>query len=217
MKSRRLIAAFSYVLFLLSFACHQDAGAKRGNMVPNPHIEEELAPVIAIEVDETFRLSEPLKFDWRISNSGSKPVYIFSTLLEPQNNGFAELSIDTKDRILGVGFLRSITAVGFPPYSFPKLQFKQIESGQSLSGQFISDGPIAHFKDYRLVGTKLDEIRLMPGAWKLRATVAYGYEVGSVQKAVKESMNAGQEHSMNAVVRWQRVEHSIPTAITIQK
>jgi hypothetical protein len=192
-------------------------GAKRATVVQNPYIEEEPAPAMAIEVDETFELSLPLKFDWRISNSGSKPVYVFSTILEPQNNAFAELSIDTKDRMLGVGFSRSVVAVGFPPYSFPKLQFKQIDPGQALNGRFTSDAPIAQLKDFRLVGTKLDEIRLTPGAWRLRATIAYGYEVESVQQAVKVSMDAGQEHPINPVVRWQRVEHSVPLAITVQK
>ncbi len=217
MKSQSLLTAFTSAICFLSLACYVGMGAKQGTVIPNPSIEEELAPVLAIEVDETFELSVPLKFDWRISNTGSKPVYVFSTLLEPQNNGFAELSIDTKDRILGVGFFRSIVAVGFPPYSFPKLQFKQIEPGQTLNGRYMSDVPIAQLNDYRLVGTKLDQIRLTPGAWRLRATIAYGYEVESVQQAVKESMDAGQEHPINPIVRWQRVEYSVPLAITIQK
>ena len=84
-----------------------------------------------------------------------------------------------------------------------------------MAGSFVSDVPIGQLKDYKVVGTKLDELRITPGTWKVRAAIAYGYDVEPVQQAVKESLAAGQEHPINAVVRWQRVEYSVPVVIGI--
>ena len=215
MKSRSLAAVFGCTVCFFCFVCYWDVGAQRGDkMAPS---EQEPAPTIRIQVDQAFRVGGPLKFDFQISNSGNRPVYVLSTLMEPQNNGLTELAIDTKNKMLGVGFLRSIEAVGFPPYSFPSLQFKQIAPGSTLEGKFVSNAPISALRDYKLVGTKLDEIRITPGLWKVRTGIAYGYDVELVRQAVKKSLNAGQEHPINAVVRWQRVEYSLPVMIDITR
>jgi len=80
----------------------------------------------------------------------------------------------------------------------------------------VSDGPIKQLIDCKVAGANLNEIRIEPGVWKVRASIAYGYELQPVEKAVKETLNAGQEHPINAVVRWQRVEYSDPVVIRIE-
>ena len=208
MKSRFLHGCFGCTVCLLVISCYWDAGAQRSaRMAP---FEPDPIPVIRIQVDQTLRLRDPLRFDFQISNPGNKPIYVLSTFIEPQNFGFAELTIDPKNKMIGVGFLRSVVAVGFPPYSFPRIQFKEIRPGSSLNGKFVSNSPISALRDYDLLGTRLDEIKITPGSWKVRTSIAYGYEVESVHQAMKRSLDAGQEHPINPVVRWQRVEYSLP-------
>lgn len=214
MKS--LSGALTCVLCFLCFACYMSAGAKRQTVLTTPQ-EEQRPLALEIAVDKTTKLAQPLRFNWKISNPGAKPVKVFSTLLEPQNNDFAEVTIDAKDKVLSVGFLRSMVAVGFPPYSFPKLEFKQIDPGIQWTGTFLSDAPINWLRDYRIVGKELDEIMVTPGTWRIRSAVAYGYELESVRQAIKESLDAGQEHPINAVVKWQTVGYSAPILIELQK
>ena len=47
-----------------------------------------------------------------------------------------------------------------------------------------------------------------PGLWSLRSLIAYGYEVESVYRAMRQQSERDYGHPIDPVVEWQRISSS---------
>lgn len=205
------------VAFTLLFIQLNCSGNGAGPVRDESTQQEQPAPLIELALDQKLRLNDRMVFKWRVLNRGSKPIFLFSTLLDPANAAFAEFELNTEQKTIQVGFVRSEPSSGFPPYSFPKIQFKQLNPGESLEGTFESDQPIAKLDFYVMKGDKLQKINLRSGVWSLRAAIAWNTEIETVRRTLQTSAEEGQEHPANAVTRWQQIAISPPLVIVLEE
>jgi hypothetical protein len=204
----------AFTLILIQLGC-SGSGA---DLIRNESTrQEQPAPLIELELVPKLRLKDRLVFKWRVLNNGSKPIFLFSSLLDRANASFVAFELNTEQKTIQVGFIRAETSSGFPPYSFPKIEFKQLHPGESLEGTFESDPPIAKLDFYVMKGDKLQKINLGSGVWSLQAAIAWNMEIDTVRQALQTIAKEGQEHPANAVTRWQRVAISQPVVIALEE
>jgi hypothetical protein len=170
--------------------------------------EQQIAPSVQLTINPTLKLAVPLEFRWRVSNSGTQPIYIYSSLLKETFGADVEINPETKS--IEVRFSR-LQPIPVEPYYFPAAQFIKIDPGKTEEGTYTSHGPSKGLITYRSNGTRVAELRLAPGVWEIRFLVAYGYEIDSLKQASKTN-----EHPINPVVRWQRIAYSNTDRIVFQ-
>lgn len=171
---------------------------------------EERPPTVQVKVDSP--INHQLKMHWKISNLNTKPMYIYSSLL--RRTSFVEINIDADKKMIEVRFLR-LKLLELTPLSFPETAFMRLDAEESREGYFVSDISVEQIVERNLVA--IDPVRekiksrITPGTWTVRALIAYGYEIESVQN------NREKGHPIDPVVKWQKVAYSEPVSLTIQK
>jgi hypothetical protein len=148
-----------------------------------------------------------------ISNSGSEPLYIYSTLL--QNPRFAEIVIDRKQKVIELRFSQ-LEPSPILPYYFPDADFREVIANQSTTFLVTSSDPIKEIRGSETIGRTSREARITPGRWTFRIMIAYGDDVSAVKLALA-SDTAGKQHPINEIVRWQKVAFSNSITIDVTK
>jgi hypothetical protein len=161
---------------------------------------EQPAPIVNVEINSNSKLTKPFEFKWSITNVGTEPIYIYSSLLKSSN--FAEVVINPDSRSIEVRFL-SLQPSPVTPYYFPSTEFIQIAPGQSQEGTFSSRAPTEKIVSYQSNGGKVSEMKITAGTWIMDILVAYGYEIESIKKPQNEG-----GHPINTIVKWQKIAYS---------
>lgn len=203
MKPASLISVITF-LSLIGFACGHRTGEQQASVQPQHPTEQDPSLVVQIEVNPNNKLGKPLELRWKLSNAGVKPIYVYSTLLRWAAG--AEVEIDAEQRTIEVRFLRLQPISGGVNF-FPEAEFVQVEPKGVREGRFNTFEPI---------GEESVE-RITPGDWRIRALIAYGYEIESVKKALAESLVHGEEHPINPIVKWQKIAYSDPVNVSFQR
>jgi hypothetical protein len=178
------------------------------NAVSSPTPNEQVAPAVQLIINPALKLGAPLEFRWRISNPGTQPIYIYSSLLKETFG--ADVEINPEIKSIEVRFSR-LEPLAIAPNYFPAAQFIKIDPGKSEEGTYTSHGPSKGLITYRSNGSRVAELRLAPGEWDIRFLIAYGYEIESLKQSSKPN-----EHPINPVVRWQRIAYSNPERIVFE-
>jgi hypothetical protein len=203
------------LIALIGWGCSRRPAEQAASAQSRTAVADATAPVVQISVSPRVRLRKPLEMQWKILNTSTQPVYIYSSLLQQPNTYFAEIVVDFERKTIEVRFL-SLRTLELSPNYFPKTEFIRIDPGQSQAGQFVSYHSLEKLireQSTKLPITKRNE---KPGTWKVRSLVAYGDEIGSVQKAVAKLTASGTGHPINPVVEWQKVAYSEPVSITLE-
>lgn len=174
--------------------------------------KEAMPPTLELSAAPESNLNEPLKIHWKISNPNQKPVFVYSTLLDKSNFAFAELEIDTSQKLFEIRFTSLSKGIVEPNY-FPKTVFAEIEAGKSLEGDFYTRFDL--LKEIKLTkdASKKDELKNLTGQWNVRALIAYGNEIESVQKTIGDTKGG---HPIDPIVEWQKTSISKPIAIVFK-
>ena len=77
-KLSRILVLLS--LALVSLACGMKPAGKSATVSSSTPNEQQVAPSVQLTINPTLKLAVPLEFRWRISNSGTQPIYIYSSL-----------------------------------------------------------------------------------------------------------------------------------------
>ena len=162
------------------------------------HPQTSAAPTIQIEGDAAFARSKALALRCRISNPGSEPLYIYSSVLE--NPRFAEIVIDRQHKLIELRFTR-LEKSPLLPYYFPRAAFREIRPTQSETFSVASTSAVRE---------------LTQGRWQLRVVIGFGHEVSAVKLALRSDAE-GTEHPINEIVRWQKAAFSNSITIEITK
>jgi hypothetical protein len=200
---------------LIASACGLQNHSLQNGIQSNRISSEGVAPIIHLEVSSSIKLEDPLEVHWRIFNNTTEPIYIYSTLL--QHASFADFDIDAKQKIIEIHFLRlSLWGEKPPPYYFPPTEFSKIDPGQELKGKLVSGKSIGQLVSYKSSDGKTEEEKIKPGTWTIRALVAYGREIESVQKDLIELQKKGKGHPADPVVRWQKISQSELVSVIVE-
>jgi len=173
--------------------------------VSSPTPNEQLAPTVQLIINSTLKLGAPLELRWRLSNPGTQPIYVYSSLLRETFG--ADVEINPEIKSIEVRFTR-LEPLAIAPNYFPEVQFIKIDPGKTEEGTHTSHGPSKGLITYRSNGSRMAELRLSPGEWAIRILIAYGYEIESFKQGSRSN-----EHPINPVVRWQRIAYSNPERI----
>jgi hypothetical protein len=134
------------------------------------------------------RVSQALDLHWKITNTASHEVVIYSSFLhgptllhrrDADGNDELYTSLPTK---LDVGV-----------YYFPKAEFITLHPGESAEGDL---------KD------SLKSDRWVKRGSKIILNVSYGSDLQAIQEALKEQFLHGQGHPANPLVDWQHFARS---------
>ena len=137
---------------------------------------------------------ERLVVTWRVTNVGTRPVYVYSTFLNGPAAGFEENS----QRVLNLHTsLKGKVDAGVN--SYPEAKFTGLSPGESIHGT-LQD---------RTLCSELPK----PRAKALVMDVAYGYEVEGVKAALLRSSNDPNRHPANPIVDWRELAKSNPTPL----
>lgn len=109
--------------------------------------DPEPTPVLAIAARQSFPLGQPPKFDLKVSNPGSKPVYFLSNMLEPQNNDFAEIAIENVRRCDDLIRIRSIDKPEKLPSKYWSNGVAQSSTFGEVTGHELAHGRARLTKD----------------------------------------------------------------------
>ena len=176
--------------------------------VSSPTPNKQVAPAVQLIINPALKLDVPLEFRWRISNPGTQPIYIYSSLLKETFGADVQINPEIKSIEVRFSRLESLTVA---PNYFPAAQFIKIDPGKTEEGTYTSNGPSKGLITYRSNGSRVADLRLVPGAWDIRFLIAYGYEIDSLKQSSKPN-----EHPINPVVRWQRIAYSNPERIVFE-
>ena len=202
------------VIFVYMLLASTDAGIF-GDEINNgvTRTRTDAVPVIQIEGASRFGQNQPLAFRFTISNSGSEPLYIYSTLL--QNPQFTEIVIEPKQKAIEVRFSRVQTSP-LIPYYFPPAVFSEITTNHPASFPVAFNRSIKELIGFETSNGTSKEARITPGRWTLRIMIGYGDDVSAVKLALA-SDTTGKEHPINEIVKWQRVAFSNSISIEVTK
>lgn len=165
---RTSIIVFAFVAVLLGRASM--AGQHRG------------VAALSVSLSHARMNASSLSFDWRLLNSSSKPLYVYSTFLK----GPAAVVPTNQSGLIKVRTsLRTAESVGVNAYPPPK--FLRIEPGEILSGKFVE--------------SKLSR-GVRKGANAVEMEVAFGTEIDELKEQISMTSRNG-EHPANPIVAWQ--------------
>lgn len=184
-----------------------------GASAPKSHVQtSDTPPTLQITIESPVKLKNRLKLHWKLLNNGTKPIYVYSSLL--QRSSFVEINVDEDKKAIEVRFLR-LKLLELTPLSFPETTFKRLDAGEPIEGYFISDTPVEQLVEWKLVDSdpvkEKIKSRVTPGTWTVRCLIAYGYEIESVQNDQEKG------HPIDPVVKWQKVAYSERVDVTIQR
>lgn len=203
-----IVASFGYVLFGI--------GLNPGDATSHRHCTTTRmgeAPSVRIEGVSSLAENRALAFQCKISNPGSVPLYIYSSLLEkPQ---FAEIVIDPKENVIEVRFSRLETSP-LLPYFFPQATFREIEPNSSADFHIALNGSLKELRSYGTVNERSKEERITPGRWTLRIMIGYGDDLSAVKRALALDPK-GTQHPINEIVKWQKVAYSNSMVVEVRK
>jgi hypothetical protein len=169
-------------------------------------------PTVKIDIDPIVKLNRPLNVRWQITNSGEKPIYIYSTPLK--DTASADIQIDTEQKLIQIRWLR-LQPIPVGIYTFPEAEFMQLAAKEFRGGVFISHTSLDSLIKNKISGNVMNKGAAIEGVWRFQLLIAYGYEIESVKKAIEESDRKGDEHPINPVVRWQQVAYSEPIEVNL--
>jgi hypothetical protein len=161
--------------------------------------------LIWLDLPSTTKRADKLRFRWKITNNSQNPVYVYSSLLK--RPFFVETISDPVARTIEVRFTRIDPITPGVNY-FPAADFEEIDPEQSWGGDYVSESSI-----YQSVSLAADEAnpnpnRILNGEWRIRIAIGYGDEINSVQKEVTANEASGNEHPINPIVKWQKIQYS---------
>ena len=199
-----------------SFSCSQQTQQQKVAAQQASQSRQNGAPAVQIEVNPIVKISEPLHFQWRITNASNKPIYIYSTFLQ-SNATVLELSVDDKPRMLELRFTL-LEPLPFFVNNFPDAKFMEIGAHETREGQFTSTHPLREPKSFAAMSQPLNIGSVRAGTWQLRVLMAYGQEVESVKRALANwGTSKDDPHPINPIVRWQKVAYSQPVSVVFQE
>jgi hypothetical protein len=171
------------------------------------------APIVQIEGPSSVAQNQPLAFHCTINNSGSEPLYIYSSLLEKP--WFSEIVIDPKGKAIEVRFSRLETSP-LLPYYFPQATFREIEPNSSADFHVALNGSLKELRSYGTVNDRSKEERITPGRWTLRIMIGYGDDLSAVKRTLALDPK-GTQHPINEIVKWQKVAYSNSMVVEVTK
>lgn len=207
---KTLILLVTFVSFGLATV---DFSARRLDDRTAVHTNTSAVPIIQIETAPKLAQSQPLAFNCRISNSGSEPLFIYSSLL--QNPRFTEILIDRKQKLIELKFTQ-LEASPLVPYYFPAAAFREMPANKPENFSVASTSAIKDLRGYELINGTSREARITAGRWQLKIMIGYGNDVSAVKIALA-SDTEGKEHPINEIVKWQKVAFSNSITINVTK
>jgi hypothetical protein len=203
-----IVVSFGYVLFGIGLNSGDATSHRRSTIT---RMRE--APSVRIEGVSSLAENQALAFQCKISNSGSEPLYIYSSLLEkPQ---FAEIVIDPKENVIEVRFSRLETSP-LLPYYFPRATFLEIRRNSSADFHVALNGAVKDLRSYKTVNERGIEERITPARWMLRIMIGYGDDLSAVKRALALDPK-GTQHPINEIVKWQKVAYSNSISVEVTK
>lgn len=199
------------ILTLVMLGCSKGVVSRPQAKLSGDHPGESSNPAVEVKVVAPTLSNNLLDFRWEMMNTSAKPIFIYYALLE--NPASAEYRFDHETRTLQVLFL-SLQTIPAIPYYYPEPSFIKIPPGQSIQGHFAGKRSIGDLTGPTQSGKHADEGSAAASQWRVEVLVAYGEEIESVQKAIRELK--GAQHPINPIVRWQRIAHSQPVFMTVQ-
>lgn len=204
-------------LIILSLSClsvlASVIGCSRANSSHNLSDDDKLSlsnPITSlitvwINPPLSLRRSDKLRLHWKITNKNHHPVYVYSSLLKQPP--FVEIAVDASSRTIEIRFTR-ITSITPGVNYFPAADFEEIGTEQSWKGDYVGADAISSDLLSGPDKNRQDSSPILTGEWRIRAAIAYGDEIDSVQSAIKKSEANGDEHPINPVVNWQKIQYS---------
>ena len=177
-----------------------------------PSTEATAEPLVQVLAASDAKMSGPLRFHWRIINRCDRSVYVYSSLLNHPES--AVVDIEGTRREITVQFL-SLRKFNATPYYFPDTEFARIDPGQMLEGNFASKDALISLKTPPGSDNGSAAQKVRPGLWSIRSLIAYGDEVESVYRAMREQSERDYGHPIDPVVEWQRIASSHPVIIRL--
>jgi len=159
-----------------------------------------------------LKLSEPVRVHWKISNNGSKPMYVYASILN--SNRRIDTQINQAKKTLTLDFTFTLPSP-IAPYAYLPLNFITIVPGQVAEGIFETQPAEEFVGQTRPRGSQA--LRLFPGQWSVNAVFGYGYETDSVSAMFSKAVKEGVENPINALVRWQLIAQSAPLLANFAK
>lgn len=203
------------VLMMFVYTSLESLGAFCGGLDHGPTTQQgaSAVPLVLIEGVSTFSQDRPLAFRCKIRNPGSKPLYVYSALL--QSPQFAEVVLDRTQKLIEVRFSR-LQPSPIVPYYFPPAAFRKITANDPANFDVTFNTSLKELRGYEIINGTSREARVAPGTWTVRILIGYGYDVSDVKLALPSNA-AGEQHPINAIVKWQKVVLSNSVTINVMK
>jgi hypothetical protein len=214
MKDFIFASCLFIALILVIPGCNHGAVSRQTTKLSGDLLEGGSKADLVVKVVGPVISHDRLEFKWEINNPTTKTVYIYSSLLE--NPAAVQVNLKPETHTLQVLFL-SLQTIPAVPYSFPESNFIEIPPGQLVQGHFANARSVSEVVGSTLVGKKHANGVAAPSQWQVEILVAYGEEIESVQKDIKELHTKGTQHPINPIVRWQKIAYSKPVMVTIRK
>jgi len=192
-------------IMMYAVGCGRSSGEQLDSLghIPANSVQQLQAPSLVITTSSVVKMTEPVHILWKISNEGSKTIYVYSSLLQSKRR--LDTEIDPAKKLITLDLTFTLISPILPYTPLP-LKFIAIAPGQSAEGSLETQPAKEMVGHVRPTGTQ--DVRVLPGEWEVNAVIGYGYETQSVEAAFSSADRQGREDPTNALVRWQNTAMS---------